>query len=134
MFGRDILTDPIKGKVSNIIDSYSVALNIGTNHGVQKGMMFKIVDKTVNVRDPDTGEELGNLVFSKANVRITEVYEKYCLAETVGSFIESTMPVFSLSRTVRKTLPLDPRTRKDHEETVKVGDEVIQVIEEPKTS
>ena len=34
------------------------------------------------VRDPETGDDLGTLPIEKARIRVTEVYSKFCQAET----------------------------------------------------
>lgn len=127
------MSQPIKGKISNIIDQYTVALNVGKNKNVVKGMKFRILAKTVEVKDPDTGETLGTFEFEKDRIEVTEVQEKFCLAETYSTITSSLAPIFSFSQTVQKKLSVKP-TLAEVDREVKVGDEVIQVLEEAKPS
>ena len=44
----------IQGKVARILNSRELAINIGSNNGVQAGMYFDILDpKGENITDPD---------------------------------------------------------------------------------
>ncbi|OHU30926.1 hypothetical protein [Mycobacteroides franklinii] len=75
--------DPIIGKVADIVDRYSVLVNKGDEAGVEVGMIFSVIGATgTAVRDPETGEDLGTLPIEKARIRVTEVYSKFCQAET----------------------------------------------------
>ena len=128
------MATPLTGKVTNIIDQYTVALNIGKDNGVVKGMKFEILGPTVTINDPDTHEKLGELSFVKARVEVTQVYNKFCVAESYETIIETPLPfpTFYVSRTVTKKLPVDP-VHVEVEKRVKVGDLVRQILEEPKS-
>lgn len=65
-------------QVAKILDCYSVALNRGSEHGVTAGEIYTIA--STDVIDPETGENLGR--YSKLRVKVTDVYPKFCVAET----------------------------------------------------
>jgi hypothetical protein len=73
----------IKGQVAQVISDREVILNRGTADGVKADMYFKIVDpKTLDVVDPETGENFGGLSKIKIVVRAVEVTERLTLART----------------------------------------------------
>jgi hypothetical protein len=123
------MSEPLTGKISNIIDSYTVALNIGKNKNVTKGMRFKILTKKIEIKDPERGEVLGSMEFEKARVEISKVYEKFSLAETYGTVSTSLSPMFTFSTSVQKQLPIAAASQ-EIDRMVKVGDDVVQITEE----
>ncbi len=48
----------IEGKVAAIVDTESVVINVGKQHGVRPGMRFKAVYKTNRIVDPDNSENV----------------------------------------------------------------------------
>ena len=50
--------NPVRGKVAAVLDEERLVLNIGTDHGVARKMVFRITGTRV-IRDPDTGDKLG---------------------------------------------------------------------------
>ena len=73
----------IKGKVADLIDSRTLVINKGSKNGVKVGMLFMVYDATgKNVKDPETGEELGKIQLPKIEVKVTHADEKYSIAET----------------------------------------------------
>lgn len=135
----------IKGKVASLIDERTLAINIGTESGVELGMRFMIYDaKGKTIKDPDTGTELGNYKVRKRAVKVVEVSSTYSVAETykyktineggssgvfsgLGSYL-------SAPKYVKKyeTFMIDEEDRRaiDEERSlVKVGDIVEQVVE-----
>lgn len=85
------------GKVADVVDEYAIILNRGSNHGVEVGEIWAILDpEPVKVEDPDTGESLGDRHEEKLRVRITKVDERFSTGETyrrytVGSDIMATL-------------------------------------------
>ena len=78
--------EPIRGKVAKILNTREVALNVGTQQGVQLGMVFNILAPgSGEVRDPDTGEVLGSVDLAKAMVRVNAAHEKFAVAGTFRS-------------------------------------------------
>lgn len=78
------MTEPIMGKVAAIENNYSVVINRGANHSVKKGMIFVIEDpKGKEVPDPDNPDDIiGYLPVEKIKVKVFDVQEKLCRAET----------------------------------------------------
>ena len=78
-------TRAIKGKVTNILNKRELAMNVGRKDGVKEEMRFKIV-YNVPVKDPDTGEELGEINREKIRVEVFQVEEKFSLARTYETY------------------------------------------------
>lgn len=73
----------IRGKVARVLNSREVALNIGSNAGVRKGMTFNIMSqKLEDIVDPDTGDILGSVERPKVSVKVVDVQEKLSVAST----------------------------------------------------
>ncbi len=140
------MTKKLEGKVAKILNSRELALNIGSNDGVEVGMIFEVVDpKGENIEDPDTGEVLGSIDRPKVRVKVTSVLERLSVASTYsfrkvnvgGSGGFSALDAFSKSLlpskwvTKYETLKTDEKTWEDVEEEdcfVKTGDPVRQII------
>lgn len=76
-------TKPIRGKIARILNVREVAINVGEEHGVERGMLFDILSlKGLGITDPDTGEELGPIELAKARVKVSRVYSKVSVART----------------------------------------------------
>ncbi|GJO06491.1 hypothetical protein [Mycobacterium marinum] len=77
------MAEPIVGKVAAIESDYSVVINRGANDNVKKGMIFAIEDpKGREIRDPDSDELLGHLPVGKIKVKVFDVQDRFCRAET----------------------------------------------------
>lgn len=146
--------EPIRGKIAKILNSREVALNIGTEHGVQSGMTFDILAPgSGEVTDPDTGEVLGSVDSPKTRVRITKVHTRFAVATTyrskrvnvggagytgVGSVTDNLRKMFEPPRweTRYETLKNNggfEATAEDLDEDgsyVRIGDPVVQVTDE----
>ena len=141
-------TELIRGKVAKILNTREVALNIGSEHGVEPGMFFDILSPAgLSIEDPDTGEYLGSVELPKAQVRIDRVYDKMSVASTyrtkrvnVGGGIES--EVQSLTRKLfqppkwetryetlktRESFEKDVEDLDERDSYVASGDPVVQV-------
>ena len=73
----------IEGKVAQILDEFTLILNVGRAQGVKEGMEFVIFAPGEEVTDPDTGESLGQWEMVKGHVVATHVQEKLCLCSAV---------------------------------------------------
>ena len=142
------MTEPIRGKVAQLLNSREVALNIGAEQGVVVGMRFDIMEPE-GINDPDTGESLGAIDRPKVRVQVAYVQEKLSVATTYrtervniggtfdswatrGSFSRALMPPRWITK--YETLKTEEKTWEDLDEeasVVKTGDRVIQVIAEP---
>jgi len=139
--------DRIKGKVSGVINERELSINIGSKHGVRRGMKFKILaDKPMEIRDPGSNELLGNIDREKVQVQASEVYEKFSICKTfrksiVGglSFLGSRAwaEMFSPAREIPETLKADdsalPPPLSEEESYVKKGDRAVQIVEVEKS-
>lgn len=129
----------IKGKIASLINSRTVAINVGSDEGVELGMYFNILsNKKSKITDPDTNEELGEVEVVKSSVRVVEVMPKYCLAETYnyatvneGGSVSSISKLLQPPKLVKvyETLNIDKGElikTSDKSTKVKIGDSVIQ--------
>lgn len=141
------MTEPIRGKVAWVLNSRELVINIGSEHGVTVGMYFDVLfHQSGEIRDPDTDEVLGSVDRTKVSVRVTEVQKKLAVASTyrfrqvnvggpldIGPFSRSLMPSKWITKyeTLKKSEREEVKEDIDEEDSfVKVGDPVIQVIEE----
>ncbi len=134
------MTEPIRGKVAQVLSSRDFALNVGSANGVVVGMDFDVIDQA-EIKDPDTEELLGHIELSKARLRVTDVQEKLAVATTyretrtqrldaslaLGSFSRSLMPSSWLAE--YESLKTSERPW-DEGSTVSTGDSVVQVMNE----
>ena len=134
------MTEPIRGKVARVLNSREIAINVGATNGVATGMRFDVVGRA-DVRDPDTKAVLGSVDRPKVRVRVTEVEERLSVASTyqgprvnvggrgsLGNFSRSLMPPRWVTN--YETLKTEEKTWEEEEGSVKVGDPVVQIIEE----
>lgn len=76
----------IRGKVARILNSRELALNIGSDHGVEFNMLFDVLDTgSDKILDPDTGEIIGSVYRPKVRVKIIEIQNKISVASTYRS-------------------------------------------------
>lgn len=71
----------IVGKIAEIIDSYTIAINVGRKNGVKEGMEFHVKGVKV-ISDPETGKTLGSYKYNKVRVEVDRVEENYSIAST----------------------------------------------------
>ena len=141
------MTEPIRGKVAQVLNSREIAINVGSANGVEVGMHFDVLEPE-SIIDPDTHEVLGTIDRPKVRVKVIHVQEKLSLAATyrkervnvggvatswaeLGNFSRSLMPPRWISK--YETLKTDEKTWEDLAEEdsyVNTGDLVVQVIEE----
>lgn len=75
----------IRGHVAKIVNVRQLVINIGSDDGVIVDMMFDVVEPTTQeVRDPLSGEVLGNLDLPKKRVRVTRVMDRMSVASTLS--------------------------------------------------
>ena len=144
-------TELIRGKVAKILNSRELALNIGKQQGVESGMLFDILsDAGLDIKDPDTDEELGSVDLPKTRVKITRVYDTLSVASTyrtkrvrvgggvgpvgIGSLFEP--PVWETHHETLKASGSFERSGEDLGESqsyVSRGDRVVQVVDDEQT-
>lgn len=138
------MSKKIVGKVADLIDNRSLVFNKGSNAGVTKNMIFRVLDPVGReVKDPDNGKVIGHVNLPKIEVQVTHVYDKYSIAKTYkfreinvgGSGSLSVGNIFTPPKYVKKydTFEIDESVQKQIDEKksiVKIGDVVEQVTED----
>ncbi len=126
------MSKPIKGKVALVLSEYEVALNIGSDSGVEKGMKFTIHSSPITILDPDTSKEIGQVTIEVDRVEVFEVEKGYSRAETyTKSASINILPYPTLFKSPsRKKLSLSSGVLADFEGTIKVGSIVVQIVDE----
>lgn len=75
--------DMIKAKVARVLNSTDLALNRGSDDGVEVGMKFAILDqKGHEIHDPDTNEVLDSVTIAKTVVKVVSVKPRLAVART----------------------------------------------------
>lgn len=97
----------MEGKVSEIIDQYTIAINIGKDKGVSNGMKFHVLEPNITIKDPQTGETLGEFDYIKATVEIITVYERFSIARSCETITTLVLPFPSITSEKRKKLLAD---------------------------
>ena len=140
------MTEPIRGKVASLLNAREIAINKGYADHVTEGMYFDVMAlESGEIRDPDTDEVLGSIKRTKVRVKVTEVQEKLAVASTYrqatfdspatfGPFARSLMPASWISKyeieTLKKSDLFLPVDIDGDDSDVKIGDPVVQVIED----
>lgn len=141
-------TEPIRGKVAAIVSNRAIAINRGSDDGVQVGTRFavlypKAVEELVIV-DPDTGEPLGEVDLPKVVVKIFRVVGPHLSVARTYRSIPGTKdrpPIFAAANLFggspgtpdrHETLDVDDQDRLDRkidpeESFVEIGDPVVEV-------
>lgn len=132
-------------KVAAIIDNRRLVLTGGAQAKVKLGDKFQIYSPDgKQIKDPDTGEVLGNLEIEKMPVKVIEVEEKFAVAETyryketnVGGNYNSfgSISNYLTPPKIKReydSFEVDKSTRKEIDETksiIKVGDLARRIYE-----
>lgn len=140
------MAELIRGKVASLLNSREIAINKGYADRVTEGMYFDVIAlESGEIRDPDTGKVLGSIKRTKVRVKITEVHEKLAVASTYrraifdspasfGPYARSLMPASWINKyeieTLRKSDKFSPVDIDGDDSDVKIGDPVVQVIED----
>ncbi len=140
------MTEPIRGKVASLLPPREIAINKGYANGVTEGMYFDVMSlDSGEIKDPDTNEVLGSIKRTKVRVRVTEVQEKLAVGATyrraifdspasLGPYARSLMPASWINKyeieTLKKSDLFSPVDIDGDDSDVKVGDTVVQVIED----
>lgn len=127
------MPDRIEGKVAQLIDTQSLVINRGSEHGVGVGMRFAVLNpRGAEIKDPDTNEVIGSVELEKVIVKVVRVETRLAVARTFRTFRTGGMWLPSISGTRRETLRTDQTTYREEldpkDSYVKVGDPVVQVL------
>ena len=71
--------------VIRFLDSYSVLINYGRNDGAKVGQNVQIIEVGPTVEDTNSGLDLGSFDYVKAELQITEVFDRFSLCKR-GSY------------------------------------------------
>ncbi|PSK66679.1 hypothetical protein B0E53_01319 [Micromonospora sp. MH33] len=96
----------IVGKVARIINEHELAINVGGDKGIAVGDKVALY-RTIDVKDPDSGEILGSVDVRKLRLEVVIVEPKFCVAaiteRQTGSgsniFLQSLLPLKRISST-----------------------------------
>jgi len=72
----------IRGRIIRILDSRTVVVNLGEEHGIKKNSIFTIHGKPEKIVDPETKDVLGSVILVKARVSASQVFDKFTIAST----------------------------------------------------
>lgn len=106
--------------VIRILDSYSVLINYGRNDGAKVGQNVQIIEVGPTVKDTNSGLDLGSFDYVKAELQITEVFDRFSLCKKQEEVV---IPTF--------VNPLAPNTKIMTEKKLNVNEEQIQALERP---
>jgi hypothetical protein len=126
--------DRIEGKVAQLLDTQSLVINRGSEHGVNVGMRFAVLNpRGAEIRDPDTNEVIGSVEMEKVLVKVVRVEPLLAVARTFRTFrTGSLFPWAQVGATRRETLRTDETTYREEldpkDSYIKVGDPVVQVL------
>jgi len=127
------MTEPlVQAKVARILNDTDLALNKGTEDGVDVGMRFAILsDAGEEIRDPDTDEVLDSIPIAKTVVKVIyaasrasvgRTFRKYESAGIFGALTQGSTRYETLATDEgRVQQELDPKKAK-----VKVGDRAVE--------
>jgi hypothetical protein len=82
----------IQGKVATILNERDLVINRGSLSGVKEGMIFAILEPTVEITDPDSGNSLGSITREKIRVKIIEVEGQFSVGKTYETYRSSLYP------------------------------------------
>lgn len=121
-------------RVIRIMSDMSILLNCGKNDGIKLGDQFRILsEETEKIVDPFSNEILGVINKYKAEIEVTQVYDKMCICQNAhrsGSMADLAMNIsraYSLGS--RRRLNVDPGQisggfSANSDDVIQIGDEV----------
>lgn len=121
---------PLEGRVAEVLDQYNVVVNIGSNDGVRETDRFLIYELSDPITDPDTGEDLGNIKYTKAQVRPASIMKNKTVMETDET--TTTNPLANMKALTGRSVPRKLTTDSDVKENrsrVERGDYVRRTEE-----
>lgn len=122
-----------------IIDNYSLVINAGHHAGVKVGDLVKIMDnKGPELKDPFTGEYLGNLPLLKDEVKVEQVEDDFSICTTpyitVKTSSQSILPPLTRfsdskekSRKRRLNVEINNTISRKSKKPIKIGDPIVIV-------
>ena len=126
--------EPIRALVARILNTTDLALNKGTNDGVETGMRFAILSGIgEDIRDPETDEVLDSIPIAKTVVKIVQATPRVAVARTFRSYTRNGIfDALSIakSETRHETLESDEQSAQQELDPdrakVKIGDTAVE--------
>ena len=131
----------VEGKVAQILNARELVINRGTEHGVDVGMRFAILNtRGAGIVDPETGKDIGSIELPKVLVKVVRVQELLSVARTFrtikvagGSLYVGAFDALTRApKIVPETLKTDESRLQDEldesESYVKISDPAVQII------
>jgi len=115
-----------------------VYINLGTKHGIENGMRFKVYRLGEEIKDPETGKVLGMEKRLLCQIEVVEAEEKFCKAKRLGSFegeilkkdpVESVLPDKYIA-----VLPLVDLKGNRIEEGILISEQILKELVKRKIS
>ena len=134
---NDTTKTSIEGKVAKIINRRQLVINRGSEHGVEQGMKFVVIDDFEEILDPDTQESLGAIQREKIRVRVVEVQKSLAIASTYETYVSPGLGSYVRAFTEPTTQVRKLHIPQDYSATpieevegfVNIGDKVVQIHE-----
>lgn len=129
-------------QIVTIVDKKTVIINMGSEDGIKENDAFDILKKHPYIlKDPTTGEVLGEFKQKKQRVYVKQLADKYCICIStykqqivVHDFLESIIPgvVTTDEKTIGQDMNVDEKELNDivsefDYSTIHVGDKVQKV-------
>jgi hypothetical protein len=122
----------IEAKVAEVLTRSEVALNVGSDRGVEKGNTV-VLYEVRQIKDPDTKEVLGSVRIRKLSLRITSAEKKMSTAVVTSSQETNAENMVSAALVrARHVITTDPtEARAGRIIYVRPGDKATVSISEP---
>lgn len=127
-------TDPLSGKVAQVLNDRELVINIGRNQGVTSGMKFAVLaEAPIEIHDPDTHGLIGIIDRPKVKVVAKSIEENFTICSTYEVRVvgNSLFDIMQPRREIPETLSADDNSRPKplslDESYVKIGDVVRQI-------
>ena len=123
----------LTAQVARVNSKTQLVLNVGREHGVKPGDIFRIMSLDgIPINDPESGEEIGILPVEKARVSVETVYPRICIVETYRTYkiggAGALGAMFGPERTVKEEMDVEKSEDYDVDKTVRVGDTATLII------
>lgn len=115
----------LDAKVARVLSATSIAINVGEDAGVDVGNTA-IVWRSVDVKDPDTGDLLGSVRLQNLRLDVYEVQPLFCVARVETTTLGSFAGLFKPSKVIASSSQV---LDQDHV-TLAVGDAVTVMIDD----
>lgn len=125
-------SEEIRAQVARVVNSTDLALNKGSDAGVEVGMKFAILSNAgADIKDPVTGEVLGSVDIAKTVVKIIIVEPRVSIGRTFRKMQSYGISQILTGGTARaETLNSDESTVQQEldpsKAKVKYGDEAVE--------